>query len=73
LETEIGGLKMCKKCIEEKIKLKKCQDRDKFKVDKCKELGICLIVIPYWIKEEDWVKEIETQYNTFINTSKKAA
>jgi hypothetical protein len=36
-----------------KINLREIQKRDKFKKQKCKEIGILLIIIPYYIKENN--------------------
>jgi hypothetical protein len=43
--------------------LQKLQRRDAFKIKRCKEENVILIIIPHWITKTVWNEEIEKQYN----------
>lgn len=44
---------------------KKLKEHDAFKVKKCKEKGILLIVVPYWIPKEKWIIGIKNKYKKY--------
>lgn len=48
--------------------LQKIIDKDCYKVQKCNELGICLIVIPYWVPQAQWRNEIYHQHQNYLST-----
>jgi hypothetical protein len=44
------------------------QERDAFKINRAKEIGVCLIVMPYWIQKKEWINEINRQLLNFCKT-----
>jgi hypothetical protein len=50
---------------------KKRKKKDAFKIKKCKEKGILLIIVPYYLEKDQWVSKIKKSYNRWKNYEKK--
>jgi hypothetical protein len=48
--------------------LKKLQKRDRIKKKLCKENGVSLIVVPYWVKKDKWVSLIKRKVALIENS-----